>query len=146
VGPAWDGAKWVGDLALAKKLRYRELEQASDAYLSERGYSSAWLVKAMEARYLAQELFDDPASTAAQKNEAASALERFKTLRAWMMGTVRAYFVARAQEIYAAQTAEEASAVAWDFGALDASDPGVRLGTEIYPKLDQAGAAGKLSR
>ena len=132
-------------LALARRARYRLLEADSDAYLASRGYHPGWLVKAMEARKLAEELLADPDATAAQKTAAQGAVDRFNELRHWMMHTVRAYFATRAKAIYAAQTPEAVAEVAWDYSTLDASDPLVRLGTEIYPLLDAAGAEAKLA-
>ncbi len=130
-------------LARAKKERYRQLSDDYAAYLAQRGYNLAWRDSAREARDIFRRVLDDPNATTEQKAAAQQGIDRLNALSQWMMGTVRGYFQTVGQGIFAATTLAELEAVSWDFRQHDASDPGVSLGGEIFPLLDQAtGAAG----
>lgn len=128
-------------LAEAKVLRYKALSADYAAYLAQRGYDLAWRDAAREARGMFEEVLGDASATDEQRTAAQQGLARINALRDWMMGTVRSYFQGKGKAIFAAASMADLDAIDWDFHQHDSSDPGVTLGAEIFPLLDQATGA-----
>jgi len=144
----WDAeaGEWVGIpeaelLAEAKVLTYKALSTDYASYLVQRGYDLAWRDAAREARGMFEEVLKSATATDEQRAAAQKGLARINALRDWMMGTVRSYFQGKGRAIFAAASMADLDAIDWDFHQHDSTDPGVTLGAEIFPLLDQATGA-----
>ncbi len=125
-------------LARGKRERYGQLSAAFEAYLASRGYYLGWQNSADQAMKIAEKALERADASAEQRAAAQQILDCLWPLSRWIMGTVTGYFTQVGASIHAAQTLEELEAISWDFSQFDASDPGVSLGRDVFPILQQA--------
>ena len=125
------------DLAQLKAQAKQRLDQDYTTYAQEK-YPLEWRDGAREFRELFRQVSEDSQSTTGQTDAANQGLAILAGLQDWLFKEILVYYSAKCDAIAAAQTAAELPD--WDFAAaLDASDPGVSMASDLVPLAVQAG-------
>ncbi|MCF8043005.1 MAG: hypothetical protein K9K65_11485 [Desulfarculaceae bacterium] len=122
-------------LALAKAEAYDRSSADYERYVADLGYTAAWQRTAQAQRLALQKVAADDNATAEQAQAALAVEARFQALEEFLVVDLGLYFARVGQEIFAAGSMEDLTAIKWDFHQFDEADPKVTMHVDVFPGL-----------